>query len=207
MLDEDPELQHVAWPEIDLSELVTLAAIEREVPLPVLRTHAERPEQHLLRENRQRLSGCAFDDPADRDDPARAVTADGAGIRRHGQVDERLRPVSSLVQLHLVARRFTVVIITGEAGLIAEQVRQRHSRLPRVGIGVGRISQSCEHGFVRAEQTLIDSRARKKRDHALRERSHLVRTISVVSVEVLLQQERPAAIHARSRGHQDTCRQ
>ena len=90
LLDEDSELQHVARTEVDLAELATLTAIEGEVPFPVPWTHAERPEQHLLGKNRQRLSCGAFDDPADRDDPARAVAADGARSAAMGKSTKAL---------------------------------------------------------------------------------------------------------------------
>jgi hypothetical protein len=69
LLDENPELKHVARPEIDLTELVTLAAIKREGAFPIASPDAERLEQRLLCELGQRLAGDAFDNSARRNEP------------------------------------------------------------------------------------------------------------------------------------------
>src|SRR5262249_6808854 len=97
LLNENPKLKHVARPEIDLTELVALAAIKREIPFPIAPLDTERLEQHLLREVGQRLVGDAFDDVARREEAARTVSPDRAWIGHQRQIDERLGPICSLI--------------------------------------------------------------------------------------------------------------
>src|SRR5688572_4495011 len=72
---------------------------------------------------------------------------------------------------------------------------QSHSALAEIGILVGRVAHPREYRFVGAEQSPLDGSTRQQRNHAFRERAHLVRPFSVVTVEVFLQQQRSLLIH------------
>ena len=77
LIDQQTTLEHVARSKIDLRELVPLAAIELEGPVPLVGRDSQRIKEDLLRELRQRHTGGQLCNPPRRFDSERAVPADG----------------------------------------------------------------------------------------------------------------------------------
>ena len=81
--------------------------------------------------------------------------ANGSRFSDRGQVHKGLHPVSRVVELDLIAGRRAIVVVTGKAGLITQQIGECDAVLARIRIRDRGVAEARQNRLVSFQQSAI----------------------------------------------------